>query len=100
MSLDQTIRFAIENTRLLELSYGGRSRVVEPHDYGTQKGIERLLVYQISGPTRPRQSSTGWRLLDVSKIESATVLEKSFRGSRGDAHQDHKAWDVVYARVK
>ena len=43
-SLDAQIRFAIEHTRLLHLAYLGKARVVEPHDYGVQKGQERLLV--------------------------------------------------------
>lgn len=99
-SIDATIRRAIENKKLLAVRYNGRSRVVEPHDYGVQRGVERLLVYQIEGPMRPRQSATGWRLLDLNKIESAEALDRTFKGSRGDAHHSHHSWDVVYARVK
>ena len=99
-SLDARVRFAIAHKRLIEVRYHGSLRVAEPHDYGVQKGIERLLVYQLRGPVRsPNQSATGWRLLDTSKIEACVVLDGAFSGSRGQSHRNHSAWDVVYARV-
>jgi hypothetical protein len=99
-SIDDKLRFAIANRRLLELSYHGRLRVVEPHDYGIQRGTTRLLVYQLRGSGgRPQKSDRGWRLLDVPKISTCTVLDETFPGSRGQSHQQHFVWDVVYARV-
>lgn len=99
-SLDARVRFAIAHKRLIEVRYHGSPRVAEPHDYGVQKGIERLLVYQLRGPVRsPNQSATGWRLLDASKIEACVVLDDTFSGSRGQSQRNHSAWDVVYARV-
>lgn len=92
MALDQQIHFAIANKRLIEVTYKGRARRAEPHDYGTIKGVERLLTYQLD--------PVGWRLLDVPKIEALTVLDDTFKGSRGTAHDDHHRWDIVYARVK
>lgn len=99
-TLDEQLRFAIAHRRLMEVSYGGSLRVVEPHDYGVQKGTPRILVYQRtrSGGS-PRKEVRGWRLLDVPKIAGCAVLEETFRGSRREAHQDHYAWDVLYARV-
>ena len=35
--VDQLLRTAIEQTRLLRLRYQDRDRVVEPHDYGVTK---------------------------------------------------------------
>ena len=98
--LDARLRSAIAATRLIEVGYKGGRRIAEPHDYGIQNGIERLLVYQLRGPARPGRPAIGWRLLDVDKIESCTVLDRAFAGSRGPAHAQHMAWDVVYARVK
>lgn len=93
------IRFAIEHRRLVEVRYGGTTRVAEPHDYGVQDSRDRLLVFQLRGPARPGHSPTGWRLLDVSKIESLTVLDDTFAGSRGQSHSAHHRWEIVYARV-
>lgn len=96
----EQLRFAIANKRLIRVSYQGGDRVAEPHDYGIQKGSERLLVYQLRGPVRsPRQSPRGWRLLNVPEIEACALLEETFPGSRGRSHHDHLTWDVMYARV-
>jgi hypothetical protein len=98
-SLDEQLRFAIANRLLLQVRYDGRTRVVEPHDYGVQKGTTRLLAYQRRGTDRPGRSVSGWRLFDASKLEAAVVLEEAFQGSRGPSHQHHYVWDLVYARV-
>jgi len=98
--LDFRIRFAIAHRRLIEVTYQRFTRLAEPHDYGSRDGVDRLLVYQLRGPARPGHSSTGWRRLDVAKVESLAVLDEKFPGSRGTELQQHHDWDVVYARVK
>jgi hypothetical protein len=100
-SLDECLRFAIAHRRLVGLSYHGRLRVVEPHDYGVIKGAERLNVYQLQaeddgGASKPLR---GWRLLYVQEIERCKVLEETFRGSRGAQHRRHRHWNAIYARV-
>lgn len=95
------MRFAIAHKRLVEIRYNGTSRVAEAHDYGVQKGVERLFVYQLRAPTRSsRQPATGWRLLDVPKIESCVLLDETFPGSRGRSDQHHLKWDTLYVRVR
>ena len=99
-SIDTRIRQAIAQKRLIELCYNGRNRIAEPHDYGKLNGVDRLLVYQVGSKAEPGHKATGWRMLDVQKIESLTTLDASFDGSRADARQNHHDWDVVYARVE
>lgn len=99
-SLDEQIRRAIADKRLIEVRYKARTRIAEPHDYGRQNNLDRLLIYQLIAETPPAGHETGWRLLDVAKIESFTVLDAVFMGSRQHATQDHHTWDIVYARVK
>ena len=99
-SIDEQLRHAIENKRLIDVSYNGKRRIVEPHDYGIHNGVERLLVYQLrSMPASSDRQATGWRLLDVSKIQSCVALTESLRGSRGQAHRNHLKWEILYARV-
>ena len=99
-SLDPPLRLAIANKRLIEFVYSGAQRVAEPHDYGVQKERTRLLVYQLRSSSSPSpREARGWRLLDVEKIERLQVLDEPFPGSRGDAHQSHYVWEVLYARV-
>ena len=84
-----------------EVRYKGDTRVVEPHDYGHQKGADRVLGYQLRTSLAPfAKEAIGWRLFDVAKIESLVILETTFKGSRGESDQDHHRWDVLYARVE
>ena len=99
-SIDDCLRFAIAKKRLIQFHYLGARRVAEPHDYGVRNGTTKLLVYQRHrSDGAPGASIRGWRLLDVSKIDRCSVLDESFRGSRGESHQRHYTWDVLYARV-
>jgi hypothetical protein len=100
-SIDSRIRLAIQRTHLIEVRYKGQSRIAEPHDYGVQRGVERLLVYQLrTTGGGAGKDAVGWRLFDVSKIESLVVLEGVFKGSRRASGQEHHSWDVLYARVE
>lgn len=96
--LDERIRLAIAEKRLLEISYKKAVRLVEPHDYGVIDGTARLLVFQLRGPDSGK-GAVGWRLLDVVKIESCVVTDQTFAGSRGQSHQQHHRWETLYARV-
>jgi hypothetical protein len=99
-SVEAQIRLAIANGRVVEVGYKGRVRVAEPHDYGQQKGIDRLLVYQLGSASSSGSEVMGWRLFDVAKIESIEVLDTSFKGSRRESGQQHQHWDALYARVE
>jgi hypothetical protein len=67
--LDQLLREAIGYKRLLRFGYKGNERMVEPHDYGIQNGIVRLLCWQMGGKSRSRVP--GWRLIDVAEMQIA-----------------------------
>jgi hypothetical protein len=97
-SLDEHIRHAIAEKRLLELRYKRTVRLAEPHDYGVIDRTERLLMFQLHGPDSGK-GTVGWRLLDVVKIESCVVTDQTFAGSRGRSHQQHYQWKTLYARV-
>jgi hypothetical protein len=100
-SVDGQLRFAIAGKRLLEVNYKGSVRLVEPHDYGRQKGKDRVLVFQrrvIRGV--PGSKPFGWRMFEVPLIEQCVVTEGTFTGSRGRSDQNHYVWDVLYARVE
>lgn len=100
LSVDSRIRQAIAGKNLVEIHYKHQTRIVEPHDYGVQNGVDRVFVYQLRVTAgRTGKDAVGWRLLDVPKIESLVVLESTFKGSRGQSGQAHHAWDKLYARV-
>jgi hypothetical protein len=90
---------AIAEKRLVEFVYKeGRTRIVEPHDYGIRSGVETLLGYQISGESRSR-APHGWKDFDVGGLHQLRVLERRFAGSRADSSQHHRTWDTLFARV-
>jgi hypothetical protein len=98
--IDEQLKAAIEGKRLIQVTYHGTARIAEPHDYGVQHGTTKLLVFQLrEAEGGVGRGARGWRLLDVSKIERWIALDETFRGSRGQAHRHHLAWDIVYARV-
>ena len=100
-SLDDKLRCAIGNQLLIQLRYSAKTRVVEPHDFGVQKGTARLLAFQRGGTGDMHgRSVSGWRLFDVAKIEACVVLGETFAGSRGALHEHHYVWDQLYARVE
>ena len=97
-SLDQRIRRAIADKRVLELRYKGARRLAEPHDYGVIDGAPRLLIFQLAGPASGT-AAVGWRLLDVAKIESCVATDRLFAGTRVQSHQEHYKWQTLFARV-
>jgi hypothetical protein len=99
--LDLQLRFAIAHKRLIQLTYGGYLRVLEPHDYGVQKGTRRLLAYQVrGGSAHDKDGAQGWKLLTFSRIEACVILDVSFPGSRARSTQEHLVWDQIFARVE
>jgi WYL domain len=90
---------AIVDKRLIEFLYKtGRTRVVEPHDYGIRHGVEFLLGFQIAGESQSG-AAHGWKQFDVAQIHQLRVLERRFPGTRADSAQHHRTWDTLFARV-
>ena len=95
---DDLVR-AIVDKCLVEFVYrAGRTRTVEPHDYGVRHGIESLLGFQIGGESQSG-ASHGWKQFDVAQIRQLRVLERRFAGTRADSAQHHRTWDTLFARV-
>jgi len=96
-TVDEMLRRAIANRRLVRISYHSKDRIVEPHDYGIQKGIVRLLAYQVGGESSG--SLPNWRWFDVRDIASVELLETQFAGGRGASSGKHHKWDQLFLRV-
>ncbi|MFZ1008039.1 MAG: WYL domain-containing protein [Candidatus Sulfotelmatobacter sp.] len=97
LELDRMLRSAIENKQLIRFTYKSNERIVEPHDYGVQKGIPRLLSWQIGGQSSGRLP--GWRWFDVEGLQDCKVLDKHFAGNREVPTGKHHNWDEVFIRV-
>ena len=96
--LDQLLRTAIQQTRMLRLHYRNRDRIVEPHDYGQHNGTNKLLAYQIAG------SSNGplpnWRWMETDLMSDVHLLDQTFSGGSPTPSGKHHKWDKLFIRVK
>jgi hypothetical protein len=96
--VDQLIRLAIRERRLIEFSLHGFKRTAEPHLYGVHKGVYQVLVYQTGGGSRSGRLPA-WRRVDLDEISQLTVLEERFRGGRLAVGR-HKDWDQILEVVE
>jgi hypothetical protein len=96
--LDQLLRTAIEQTRLLRLRYRNKDRIVEPHDYGEHNGTIKVLTYQVGGSSSGPLPSRRWMETDL--ISDAELLDQTFPGGRPARLGKHHKWDRLFLRVK
>lgn len=91
--MNKKIIEAINNMNVIEFSYDGESRTVEPHCYGvTTKGNEAIRAFQIGGFSS--SGKLGWKMYDLSKAEDIEVLEDTF-----DARDDYKKGDKGMSEI-
>src|SRR3954471_2959994 len=97
INADRCIRRAIFERRMLAFEYDGKPRLVEPHDYGRMKDLDRVLCYQVGGESNSGKLPA-WRLFEVSRMVNLKLSDQRFPGPRDDDKRHHD-WQVVYARV-
>jgi hypothetical protein len=96
-SVDELLRAAIEQKRLIRLVYKDKPRIIEPHDYGVHNGAVKLLAYQVGGASRGRLPN--WRWMEVNFISDVQLLDRTFAGGRPNASGTHHRWDQLFVRV-
>ena len=88
--MDPLICEAIHFKHYLAFDYDGLPREIEPHAHGiSSTGKEVVRGFQTAG--KSSSGALGWRLWDVAKMESFSVSESTFVGTRpgyvkGDSH--------------
>ncbi len=96
-NVDQLLRMAIKQRRLIRLLYGGKERIVEPHDYGIHNGSAKLLAYQVAGASSNRLPN--WRWMEADSISNIQLLDRTFPGGRPSPSGKHHGWDALFIRV-
>src|SRR5512135_1303168 len=92
------IQSAIENMNLIEFSYEGGRRTVEPHCFGVSKaGNECLRAYQVGGYSS--SGKMGWKLYDLSKMAELEVLNQTFEEPRADYQRNDKQMQTIYCQL-
>jgi hypothetical protein len=95
---DPLLMEAIENTRMIRLTYHRKNCILEPHDHGILNGSVQLLGYQVAGSSsRPLPN---WILMKASEISDLELLDQTFPGGRPVASGKHRKWDKLFIRVK
>jgi hypothetical protein len=97
-TIDELLRAAIEQRRLIQFRYRDQERIVEPHDYGIHKGSRKLLGYQVAGSSRGPLPN--WRWWDTALIADLSLLDRTFPGGRPTPSGHHHKWDQLFIRVK
>lgn len=98
-SIHHLILTAIQQKRLLRFVYKEKIRIVEPQDYGVQKGAAHLFTYQFAGESGSG-SLPDWRKFAVRNMSNVELLSKGFAGRREAPEQKHQEWDMLFARVE
>lgn len=96
--MDEQLRRAIVERRLIAFSLDGRERVAEPHDYGIVDGEPRLFFYQVGGASRSGRP-LGWRWAVVARISGLRLLADHFPGPRATPSGRHQRWEKLLASV-
>lgn len=94
----QIIIQAIQDKFLLKFIYDGGIRIVETYCYGqTAKGNDVIRAFQVGG-----YSSTGklgWKLFDLSKAHSITLLEEKFDNPQSGYARGDRGMSVIYLEL-
>lgn len=89
---------AIEKQYLIELTYDGEIRVVEPHCYGlTTAGNEGLRAYQVDGYSS--SGTMGWKMYDLSKANSITILKDRFDSPRSGYRKGDRGMSRIFSEL-
>jgi hypothetical protein len=98
-TMNQGICNAIRNRNLLNFSYDGYLRVVEPHAHGiSTAGHEVIRCYQVRGSGSDGKS-TGWHLMTVSKIVGLKAMEETFSKPRDGYRKGGKGMSTIFCEL-
>lgn len=96
--MDEIMKQAISQERLIDFYYQGLHRVAEPHILGVCNGITQALVYQIDGQNKSGRLPN-WKRIDIHEVSHLQILDKTFPGRRSFPSGKHSSWDIHLAVV-
>ena len=96
--IDELLRKAIREKRLIRFVYKHKPRLVEPHDYGVHNSVVKLFGFQVAGLSS--EPLPNWRWAAVNGISDLELLRRHFPGRRDSPSGRHHRWDQIWARVE
>ena len=97
--MEELIKRAIREKKLIHFDYHGFNRIAEPHVYGITNGIRQFLGYQVAGGSS-RGGIPDWRRFDLHEIRTLQVFEETFPRRRPVPSGKHSPWDYQIAVVE
>lgn len=95
---NQTIIQAITELKLIELTYDGQLRLVEPHVLGYKNYELELLTWQLTNKSE-LGNNAGWRTFQLKKITNLKIIDQFFNGVRLTKSHDKSRWDRIISAV-
>jgi hypothetical protein len=90
---------AIKETLLLDFSYEGHHRLVEPHAYGVNDKEHAILrCYQVGGSSESHKSPY-WRIFLESEMHGLRIVQQKFSGPRTGYKRNDKAMTQIYCQL-
>lgn len=93
----QTLASAISQRSVIQFTYEGLSRIVEPHLLGVENGLLAIEAFQIGGRSR-RGGLPQWRNFHVGDIRDLCVMEQTFH-VRSDFNPQRSRWEQILTCV-
>ena len=97
--MNQVICDAITNRCVLEFTYRGHPRVVEPHAYGLSRASKEVIRCYQTGGTSSSGTVPPWRLMEVSQMQSLTVTEEHFEGERPGYKKGDRDMTTIFCEL-
>ena len=92
------IEQAITSKKIIEFTYKGHPRVIEPHVLGIKAGVTQVLGYQVGGSSKSG-GIPEWRRFDLPEILALELSDESFLGPRPYPSGKHSSWDETIVIV-
>jgi hypothetical protein len=97
--MDRAICEAVGSRAVVQFSYGGGTRIVEPHCHGRSRtGKEVLRAYQIGGYSR-RGQPVGWKLFEVWRISGVRPTGEIFVSNRPQYNPRDRGMISIHCHV-
>jgi len=98
--MNKDICEAIGNKSIIEFSYKGYKRVVEPHCYGIHKSTnnETLCAYQVGGYSSS-EIKPPWRLYTISEMSEIVVTDKQFENPRLGYKINDSRMSMIFCQI-
>ena len=97
--MNQTICDAIAGRNLLQISYNGGMRTIEPHCHGiSTAGNESLRAFQTGGHSNSGKP-VDWKMITVAKILSINIMQERFVANRPGYNPNDKGMSSVHCHV-